>query len=155
MPNKKVLIICSSTHHGNTLKIAKAIAKVFNTEVRKPSEVDLGRIGDFDLIGFGSGIYNGKHHQSLFDLLNKLSPQNKKKAFLFSTSSIRYHELHSPLKKALQEKGFTIIDEFFCKGFMNYSFIKFFFGGINKKRPNEHDLQAAEAFARKLKAESR
>jgi hypothetical protein len=34
---------------------------------------------------------------------------------------------------------------------MNYGFIKYFFGGLNKNRPNENDLLRAEKFAAKIK----
>lgn len=58
--------------------------------------------------------------------------------------------MHKPLKSKLVGAGFDIVDEFICRGFMNYSFLKLFFGGINKNRPNQKDLEEAEKFARNL-----
>ena len=52
----KTLIICESVHHGNTKKIADAMAAVLNAEIKKPAEIDVGKLGEYDLIGFGSGI---------------------------------------------------------------------------------------------------
>jgi len=34
---------------------------------------------------------------------------------------------------------------------MNYSFSKYFFGGLNKKRPNAKDLNKAKNFAINIK----
>lgn len=59
--------------------------------------------------------------------------------------------MHESLKQELVNKGFSIVDEFICKGFIDYSFIKYFFGGLNKKRPNENDLEEAKEFALRLK----
>ena len=57
---------------------------------------------------------------------------------------------HSSLKEKLQSKGYTIIDEFQCKGFNTNSFLKFF-GGMNKGRPNTEDLKNGEEFVLNLK----
>lgn len=83
MSNKKVLIIYQSIHHGNTMKVAKVMAKELNAEIKKPSEVQVSDIDKYDLIGFGSGIYNGKHHIGLFNLIKKIKPQTNKKTFVF------------------------------------------------------------------------
>jgi len=151
MNNKKVIIICISIHHTNTLKIAKVIGEVLNAKIIKPTDVDIEILSDYDLIGFGSGIYNGKHHRSLFDLVSKLKTKNHKKVFIFSTATIPFEVIHKPLKESLIDKGFDIIGEFYCKGFMSYGFTKYIFGGLNKGRPNEKDLKKAQNFARKLK----
>ena len=150
MSNKKVLIICQSIHHGNTMKVAKVIAKELGADVKKPLEVKANDIDKYDLIGFGSGIYNGKHHISLFKLIEKFKLQKNKKTFIFTTATICYKKMAEPLKQKLIDKGFNVIDEFSCKGFIDFSFIKYFFGGLNKKRPNKNDLDKAKEFALKL-----
>jgi flavodoxin len=147
----KTLIICQSIHHGNTMKVAKVIAEELNADLKKPSEIKLKDLDKYDLIGFGSGIYDGKHHASLFKLLKLIKKQNNKKSFIFSTATISYKKMHESLREELNSKGFKIIDEFICKGFMNYSFIKYFFGGLNKKRPNKKDLEHAKDFAINIK----
>jgi flavodoxin len=151
MDNIETLIICESVHHGNTMKIAKAIGEVLNAKIIKPSDFNEGIIADYSLIGFGSGIYGGMHHKNLIDLAKKLEIQNDKKAFIFSTSSIRMVFMHKTLRDILLKKGFDIIGEFLCKGFSDYSFLKFLAGGINKGRPNEEDLQEAQSFSKNLK----
>jgi flavodoxin len=154
MDNIKTLIICESVHHGNTMKVAREIGEVLNAKIIKPSDFNEGIIDDYGLIGFGSGIYGGMHHKNLIDLAEKLEPQNDKKAFIFSTSSIRMAAMHKTLKDVLLRKGFNIIGGFLCKGFSDYSFLKFLAGGINKGRPNKQDLQQAKDFAKKMQEKS-
>ena len=59
-------------------------------------------------------------------------------------------KFHTALKEKLQSKGYTVVDEFNCKGF-NTNRIYGRFGGLNKGRPNAEDLKHAEEFALKLK----
>jgi flavodoxin len=151
---KKTLIICKSVHHENTMKIAKNMAEEMNAEIVDPANFSEDMILDYDLIGFGSGIYGGAHHESLLDLVEKIEIQKSKKAFIFSTSIIRMSVMHKALRDKLLEKEFDIIGEFHCKGFTDYSVFKRVFGGIHKGRPNQKDLEKAKAFARKLKEKS-
>ena len=76
----KTLIICESVHHGCTKKIADAMAATLNAEVKKSGEVDSGKLGEYDLIGFGSGIYMGKMHKILVKLVDNM-PKLEKKCF--------------------------------------------------------------------------
>ncbi|MDF2614559.1 MAG: flavodoxin [Clostridia bacterium] len=148
--SKRVLIICASVHHKNTLKIAEIIGKEFNAKVIKPKEFELEMIAEYDLIGFGSGIYNGKHHKSVLNIIAKLKNEEHKPAFIFSTATIPVKAMHKDMKRSLIEKGFDIIGEFSCKGFMDYSFTKYL-GGLNKGRPNAEDLRKAQDFAKEIK----
>ncbi|MEI7451697.1 MAG: flavodoxin family protein [Candidatus Falkowbacteria bacterium] len=150
MKNKKVLIICTSIHHGNTLKIAKVMAEVLGARIMMPADVNSEIMSGYDLIGFGSGIYNQQHHSSLFDLLKQLSMQDHKKAFVFSTNTFGLKILNKPFVDKLIEKGFDVLGDFSCPGFMNYSVTKYFFGGFSKNRPNENDLKKARDFSGKL-----
>jgi len=152
----KTLIIYASVHHGNTEKVAKVMAKTLNAELLRAdqAELDANMLSDYDLIGFGSGIYYGKHHESLFAFVDKLPSQENKNTFIFSTRGIIklpfIPDFHNPLKKKLLGKGFDVIGEFFCKSLDTYGICKIV-GGINKGRPDEKDLKQAEDFARSLK----
>ena len=146
----KTLIIYASIHNGNTEKVARAMAEVLDAKLVKPNEIKTDESSEYDLIGFGSGIYFGKHHKSLLDLVSKLQPQNNKKAFIFSTRGIFPVSIcHKALKKQLLEKEFEIMDEFSCKGFDNYGPFKLI-GGINKNKPDGKDLDDAKKFAIEL-----
>ena len=150
----KSILVVISIHHNNTLKIADVFAKIIDANIKKPKEVKPEEISEYDLVGFGSGIYGEKHHKSLLDLADKLPQVNNKKAFLFSTAGItsknKITKDHLSLREKLQDKGYTIVDEFQCKGYNTNSFLKYI-GGMNKGRPNAEDLKNAEEFAENLK----
>ena len=155
----KSLIICYSYHHNNTQKVAEAMGKVLGADIKTPQQTNPEELQQFDLVGFGSGIFDEKHHESLLELANKLPQVTDKKAFIFSTSfvSVDSHvfgsvsgKFHIALREKLQSKGYTIVGEFNCKGF-NTNRIYGRFGGMNKGRPNAEDLKRAEEFALKLK----
>ena len=149
----KSLLVLFSFHHQNTEKIAKVFAKVLDAEIKKPRDIEPEELPEYDLVGFGSGIYSDKHHKSLLNLADKLPEVINKKAFIFSTSAMinkdKVANDHSLLREKLQSKGYTIVDEFACKGFNTNSFLKYF-GGMNKGRPNAEDLKHAEEFAQNL-----
>jgi flavodoxin len=146
----KTLIIYISVHHGNTERVAKAMANILDADLLPVEQADASMLEQYDLIGFGSGIYFGKHHESLLDFVDKLPMIRNKKAFIFSTSGLRkiwfIHNFDKPLKEKLQWKGFDIIGEFSCRGF-DTSRAAMIVGGINKGRPNAKDLRKAEDFA--------
>ena len=151
----KTVIIYISIHHGNTERIAKAMAEILTSELLEPHEVDVNALSKYDLIGFGSGIYSQKHHKALLNLVDKLPKAENKKAFIFSTSGMRkmrlFNKFGRPLKEKLLEKGFDIIGEFSCRGFDTVWPFKLI-GGIGKGRPNKEDLQQAKNFAKDLES---
>ena len=146
----RCLVIYQSVHHGNTEKIAKEIAKCLDADLKRVNEINKKDLTEYDLIGFGSGIYFLKHHKSLLEFVEDL-PQMNKKAFIFSTRGLGcYKFYHRALRKKLIEKGFKIVGEFSCKGYDTYGILKLI-GGINKGRPNEQDLEKARKFAMRMK----
>lgn len=146
----KTLIICESYHHGNTKKIADAMADVMHADVKKSGEVEAKTIEGYDLIGFGSGIYMGKSHKNLLKLADSL-PKIEKRAFIFSTAGGANENMkdHKALKEKLEAKGFRIVDEFSCRGFDTFGPL-FIIGGLNKGKPDEKDVENAKQFAMKL-----
>jgi len=148
------LLVLFSYHHNNTQKIANVFAKVLDSQIKTPQQINPEELQEYSLIGFGSGIYGEKHHKLLLDLADKLPQVTNRKAFIFSTCGVAREEYvvknHSSLREKLQSKGYIIVDEFSCAGFNTNSFLKLF-GGINKGRPNAEDLKHAEEFAQNLK----
>ena len=152
------MIFLYSYHHGNTRKIANAIAPIINAEIIEVDKMDTGGF-DFSslkqcpLIGFGAGIDSGKHYKQILYFAEKLPNLKNQKAFIFSTSAIynkkKMHKDHKALRDLLQNKGLEIRGEFSCPGFNTNSFLKYF-GGMNKGRPNAEDLKRAVLFAEEL-----
>jgi len=161
----KCLIVVYSYHHNNTQKIAEAMAKMLEAEVRTPQQTNPEELQEYNLVGFGSGIDTGKNYRELLDFADRLLQVTDKKAFVFSTSGMpigisgqqRLEEYtskcHIILKETLQSKGYKVVGEFGCAGFNTNKFLKWF-GGINKGRPNSEDLKHAEEFASQLKKQA-
>ncbi len=149
----KSLLVLFSFHHKNTEKIANVFAKVLDAQIKTPRQIIPEEIQEFSLVGFGSGIYDAKHHRTLLELADKIPQVTDRKAFIFSTSAVmgkdKVSEDHSILREKLQTKGYMIVDEFACKGYNTNSFLRYL-GGMNKGRPNAEDLKHAEEFAQNL-----
>jgi flavodoxin len=150
------LLVLFSIHHKNTERIANVFAEVLDAQIRTPRQIDPEELQEYGLVGFGSGIYDEKHHRLLLDLADRLTQVNNRRAFIFSTSGVPADvaNSHSPLREKLQSKGYVIVDEFNCPGFNTNSFLRLL-GGMNKGRPNAEDLKHAEEFAQKLKQKAR
>jgi len=112
------LLVLFSYHHKNTEKIAKVFAKVLDAQIKTPMQTKPEELQEYDLVGFGSGIYGDKHHKLLFDLVEKLPHVNNRNAFIFSTcgAPMKFMERdknyfseyvaksHSSLREKLQSK---------------------------------------------------
>ena len=145
------LLVLVSYHHNNTQKIAEIFAKILDAKIKTPTETTADELQQHELLGFGSGIYFGKHHKNLLKFADKISQVDNKKAFIFSTSGDgRGTRSHTHLRKKLESKGYNVLDEFSCAGFDTFGLMKLI-GGIKKGRPNAGDLEQAEKFAKSLK----
>jgi flavodoxin len=146
----KTLIIYKSIHHGNTKKIAEVMADALKADLLDLKDADGDIIKEYDLLGFGSGIYFYKPHKKLRRFIEGLDKVENKKAFVFSTSGAGKPKFNRWLKEKLADKGFEIIGEFHCKGHDTYGPLKLI-GGKNKGKPDEEDFKNAESFANGLK----
>jgi flavodoxin len=148
----KTLIVCVSVSHTNTKKVARAIADVLGADVVEPEDVDLATISDYDLVGFGSGIYFMAFHPRLRQLIGSISQVANRKAFVFSTSGSSEPPLFGytrRLEGQLAAKGYDVVGSFSCRGFDTWLPLRLF-GGINKGKPDSADLDRARMFARTL-----
>lgn len=149
-----MLIIYKSIHKGNTLKIADALGDVLGAKILDVKDVLQEDIDSSELIGFGSGIYIGKFHKNLIELIAGISEKKGKKSFIFSTSGMKRNTLvnmaHNHIKILLQKKGFEVIGDFNCLGYDTYGPLKYI-NGINKGRPNKNDVESAKKFAQQMK----
>ena len=153
----KTAVVFISIHHGNTERVAKEIANTLDAKLLRVDEANAESLSEFDLLGFGSGIYYSKHHKNLLRLVHTLPPLKNKKAFIFSTAGVSDQLIqknmiknHKALRNALTNKGFDVIGDFSCCGLMTWGYYKLL-GARNKDRPNLDDLKRARSFAVDLK----
>lgn len=149
----RTLIVCMSVHHHNTAKVANVLANTLHADVCDPKDLTAEKLSHYDLIGFGSGIYFGRFHSALRQKISELPdcPSAHRDAFLFSTEGLPslFCLFHWPIKSRLIQKGFNIVGEFHCSGYDTVGPL-WLLGGLNRRHPDNHDLEKAAAFARRL-----
>ena len=139
----KAIIICASTHHGNTRKVVDAIAKEFDVEVVDATKITEKNLEEYDLIGFASGIYAAKFHQSVINFAKENLP-NAKKIFYIMTSAMN-RDFSKSMAAAIEGKNAEIVGKFTCTGYNTFGPFKLV-GGTAKGHPDEQDLNNALQF---------
>ena len=122
-----------------------------NAQLTKVEDARPEALAEYDLIGFGSGIYGLKHHKALIDLIEAM-PAMDKNVFVFSTCGNLREVNHKLIKEKLTERGCHIVGEFAGALRLNRDWkgALAFIGGKNKGHPDEKDLESARAFAKGL-----
>ena len=152
----KILIIYKSYHYMNTEKVAKAMAEAIDAKLVKVNVAQGKELVDYDLIGFGSGIYGYNHHKDLIQFIENM-PHMEQKVFIFSTSGNYRERHHDLIKEKLRDKDCEIVGEFTCFG--EYRPLGFnldlkgplaFIFGKNKGHPDDRDLENAREVAKGL-----
>ena len=141
----KILLIIKSTHQQNTLKIAEAMSEVAPLTVVELEIAKNYNFKEYDIVGFGSGIYYGKHDKELIEFVKTLCDKPAY-SFVISTSGTNnYQKYNKALVTLLESKNKTVLGSFGCKGLDKFFVFKLF-GGLNKDHPNEADFDAAQQF---------
>jgi flavodoxin len=152
MADTKPLIVFKSVHHENTAQIAHAMADVLGADCLSPVQCPYDRLANCSVLGLGSGIYYGRVHDDLWQWVRNLPERYAAlPVFIFTTSGLPVLAKlwHSPLKSALMKKGYDVIAEFSCRGFDTWGPL-WLTGGLNKKHPDERDIQRARDFAERI-----
>lgn len=145
----KAVIVCVSKSHGNTRRVADAMAGVLDAKVVTPDEADPAELAAADLVGFGSGVRNQRLYPELPAFVETL-PTGSGRAFLFATSGFpEWLHWTRPLASLLTSKGYAVTATFTCRGYDTWTPLKLI-GGVNKNHPNATDLTAARTFAQRL-----
>lgn len=127
------------TRSGNTEKLAKAIAGAVGAEAKNVKE-PLEAKADILFLGCSYYAFDVDEEVKKFILENKA---NIGKIVCFGTSAM-LGSTKKQVKKVTEEAGVAVADEeFHCYGS---------FGPMHKGRPNEKDINAAVAFAKKITA---
>lgn len=148
----QTLIVCKSAAHGNTRRVAEALGRVLEAEIVEPAAVDPAGLAGFDLVGFGSGIYNRRFHRELRTLIAKLPRVARANAFVFATSGFPDRGLTrflQPIGPRLTAKGYEVIGNFSCRGLDTWGPFGLV-GGMSRHHPDADDLAAARDFATRM-----
>jgi len=149
------IVVCVSVSHGNTARVADAIAGELDAEVLEPEAVDPARLARAELVGFGSGIFGMAFHPRLQRFVADLAPvEPGTPAFVYCTSGapeLPFWRYRRRMAELLASKGFDVVGTFACRGFDTWLPLRLI-GGLNRGRPAEADLAAARAFAGDLRA---
>ncbi|MDR1299465.1 MAG: flavodoxin [Oscillospiraceae bacterium] len=124
---------------GNTKKVAVAIANALGVKAETASYP----VKDVDILFMGSAIHAGKLPYEVTSFFNAVGPASVKKIVVFGTSMSG--KSPAPMINAIaRPRGIKTADESFaCPG--KYLMFK-------RGRPNDDDLAAAAAFAKKIVA---
>jgi flavodoxin len=148
----RALIICVSVSNGNTATVARAIGSALGAEVREPEEVDPRTLEDYDVVGFGSGIYGGSHHERLRRYVEQLPQVTGRAAFVFCTAGLgRSQSLpwQPSLESLLKDKGYDVVGSFACRGLDIVGPLRLV-GGLNRGHPDAKDLTRAFEFGERV-----
>lgn len=148
----KTVICYYSKHHGNTLKVVKAMAgegraELFDVTARQPACLE-----EYDCVGLASGIYGMEFHKTMVEFARQYLPAGKPVFFVYTYGGARGSGAKAVAKVA-EEKGCPVLGEFSCKGYDTFGPFKLV-GGIAKGRPNRQDLENARSFFQNLRVQN-
>ncbi|NCA97266.1 MAG: hypothetical protein EOM77_03690 [Bacteroidia bacterium] len=141
----KILMIVESRHLGNTRKVVDAMNEVVPMTIVDTKGATTLNLDDFDLLGFASGIYMGRHDVRLLKFANTL-PFDKRPCFIVSTSGGQdYTENNKTLINILEHKNKDVLGVYSCLGLDKF-FVLRLMGGMNKGHPDQTELKQAQDF---------
>ena len=90
---KRTLILYASTHHGNTRRLAEVMAEAAGAELCDLLHDPLPDLSGYDLIGMASGIYYGKLHPRIPELLRQIQAAGKQNFLASSKPEVFCREI--------------------------------------------------------------
>jgi flavodoxin len=144
----KILIIYCSDYKKNTERIARIFAEKTDSELLNIMDISDVEIEDYNLIGFGSGVYRESLSPKLFKLVDKLNLRDKN-VFVFSTSGVGMKFYNSKLIELLVSKGAITKGSFVAREFTSNKLFDII-GRLSQERPNDKDFKEAERFMERV-----
>jgi flavodoxin len=125
---------------GNTKKVAEAIAESLDLKAEPIGSAEPA--SGVDVLFLGDGVYGGTVHKETKRFIRTLTPDNVKKAAVFSTYGGQDKAV-DVLRELLTEQGIAVAKQAFsCRG------KTWFF--INRKHPTDRELNEAEEFGKEI-----
>ena len=146
----KTVLCYYSYHHGNTRKVAEAMAAVGDVTLLDVRATPVTDLSGYDCVGLASGIYGLEVHKALVDFARANLPAGKPVFFVVTYGAAKGAGTKA-LAAVAAEKGCPVLGEFGCKGFDTFGPLKLM-GGIAKGRPDAQDLADARAFYQNIAA---
>ena len=146
----KTAICYYSRHHGNTLKVLEAMAEAAEIDLIDVTSRMAARLPQYDRIGFASGIYYSKFHDTVVHYAAQYLPEGKETFFVCTHCSTACPEkYYAAITEAVKAKKCSILGTFSCRGYDTFGPFKLI-GGMAKGHPDADDLQRARAFIQAL-----
>jgi flavodoxin len=139
-------IIYASVHHGNTKKVVEAIARECEVELIDATQIKEKDLSGYDAVGFASGIYYSKFHQSVLSFATVNLPENKKVFYICTNGG---NASYKSIEEITKKKRAVEIGRFSCKGYDTFGPFKLV-GGLAKGHPDNKDLEDAVLFFKGL-----
>ncbi len=140
----KYAICYYSRHHGNTRKLAEAVAAGKDVELIDVTARAAFHPERYDAIGFASGVYFGKFHETVIDFLRRYLPEGARTFFLY-TGGNPGPGATALIRKAAAERNAVVLGAYGCRGYDTFGPFKLV-GGIARGHPDEAELREARAF---------
>lgn len=144
----KTVIVYSSNHHGNTLKLVKAIYAKYNVTIIDLDQEKELNLMEYDLIGFASGIAYNRMYKCISKAISNNLPKKKKVFFLYTCGKNNkdFTKYEQELAKSMECE---VLGSYGCIGYNTYGPLKLI-GGINKGHPDEKEIDGALNFFEKI-----
>lgn len=140
----KTAVCYYSRHHGNTLRVLEAMTAGDGIELIDASARKDVSLEGYDLVGFASGIYFGKFHETVTDLARRCLPEGQQVFFLYTCGSMGKGYTKT-IAAAAASRGAAVLGEYGCRGYDTFGPFKLV-GGIAKGHPDTAELERARVF---------
>ena len=145
----KIAICYYSRHHGNTRKVAEAMALEGGADLIDVTTRQTVRLEEYDCVGFASGIYGFEFHKAVTAFARQYLPEGKPVFFVCTYGALRGAGAKE-LEGLARERGCPVLGTFGCKGYDTFGPFRLV-GGIAKGHPDEQDLKNAREFFREMR----
>lgn len=140
----KTAVCYCSRHHGNTLRVLEAMAAGNRIDLIDAAGRKDVSLEGYDLVGFASGIYFGKFHETITNLARCCLSGGQRVFFVYTCGSMGRGYTKN-IAEAAASRGAVILGEYGCRGYDTFGPFRLV-GGIAKGHPDAAELEGARAF---------